>query len=150
MSLTPTYSSKDFPKVPASLESTVPERLIHRDVLGSANAADRDFSEERRHLVAVVDLPSRVISMTLGGLEPGQSTRKHRHSYETMIYVLEGEGKSIINGREVPWKSGDAIYVPVWSWHQHVNLSTENKATYIACENAPHLQNLGVALREES
>ncbi|MDI9331002.1 MAG: cupin domain-containing protein [Alphaproteobacteria bacterium] len=150
MSLTTTHSSKDFAKVPASLDATLPDRLFHADVVGSSHDGNRDFSQERGHAVSVVDLPSKVISMTVGGLEPGQSTRRHRHNYETLIYVLEGEGKSVIGEREVVWKRGDAFYVPIWAWHQHINLSSQQKATYLACENAPHLQNLGVALREEA
>lgn len=143
------HSSRDFGKVPAELDATLPDRLLHANVTGSETEGDRDFSQHRHHQVNVVDLPSRVISMTVGGLEPGQSTRRHRHNYETLIYVLEGQGKSIIGDREVLWKRGDAFYVPVWAWHQHINLS-ERKASYLACENAPHLQNLGIALREEA
>jgi quercetin dioxygenase-like cupin family protein len=150
MSLMKHYASGDFGQVPAALETVMPERLLHADVTGSQASGDRDFSQRRHHRVNVIDLPSRVISMTVGGLEPGQSTRRHRHNYETLIYVLEGHGKSIIGEREVPWKRGDAFYVPVWAWHQHINLSEEEMATYLACENAPHLQNLGIALREEA
>ena len=53
-----------------------------------------------QHLVRMVDLPSRVLSMTLGGLSPGQATRKHRHNYETIIYVVAGSGVSIVEDRE--------------------------------------------------
>ena len=97
----------------------------------------------------VVDLPSRFLSMTMGGLEAEQSTRLHRHNYETIIYVLRGQGKSVIEDREVAWKAGDAIYVPMWAWHRHVNTSASEDALYVACENAPQLLNMGLALREE-
>ena len=100
--------------------------------------------------MSVVDLPSRVISMTIGGLEPGQSTNRHRHTYETILYVLEGQGCSLIEDTRVDWEAGDAVYVPVWAWHQHINLSEKNPCRYVAAENAPQLQNLGVALREEA
>ena len=46
-------------------------------------------------------------------------------------------------------KAGDAVYIPSWTWHRHQNLSDTESAKYIATENAPQLQNLGVALREE-
>ncbi len=146
----PSFSSKDFGKVPATLSTTMPERLIHHNVIGSGVVEDASFSAERKHLVRTVDLPSRTMSMTIGGLEPGQGTRMHRHSYETIIYVTTGSGKSIIEGKEVPWQAGDAFYVPVWAWHQHINTSETESALYIACENAPMLQNLGAALREEA
>jgi quercetin dioxygenase-like cupin family protein len=142
------YASKDFAKVPAALTPEVPERLLHAGVLDSPDQDDA-FSKERHHLVKVVDLPSRFLSMTLGGLEIGQSTRLHRHNYETIIYVLKGRGKSRVEDREVGWKAGDAFYVPVWAWHQHINLSKTEDALYIACENAPQLLNMGLALREE-
>jgi len=147
--IAPSHSSADFGRVPATLTPHIPERLLHQDVIGR-HGADDTFSRDRHHAVHIVDLPSRVLSMTIGGLEPGQRTRKHRHNYETMIYVLEGSGMSVIGEREVHWQAGDAFYVPVWAWHQHVNLSDTAGARYIACENAPHLQNLGIALREEA
>jgi quercetin dioxygenase-like cupin family protein len=144
------FTSRDFSKVAPALEPEVPERLLHADVLGAATGQDAGFSTERKHLVRMVDLPSRTLSMTIGGLDPGQSTRLHRHNYETVIYVLSGAGTSVIEDRRVAWKAGDAFYVPVWAWHRHENRSATEAALYVACENAPMLQNLGIALREEA
>ncbi|MCW7548140.1 cupin domain-containing protein [Photorhabdus sp. APURE] len=143
------FSSGDFNKVPDELIEDKPKQLIHENVLNSEISQDLNFSNERRHKVAMVNLPSKVLSMTLGGLQPGESTRKHRHSYETIIYIVNGEGYSLIGEQHVSWKAGDAIYVPVWAWHQHINSSVTDEALYIACENAPMLQNLGLAVREE-
>jgi quercetin dioxygenase-like cupin family protein len=144
------FASADFGKVPPSLTADRPERLLHADVLRASAPEDGRFSQERRHLVRMVDLPSRALSMTIGGLAPGESTRKHRHNYETIIYVVAGTGVSVIEDREVPWRAGDAFYVPTWAWHQHSNASATESAMYVACENAPMLQNLGIALREEA
>jgi quercetin dioxygenase-like cupin family protein len=145
-----TFSSADFGKVAAGLAADRPERLLHPAVLQGDGAADGKFSGERRHLVRMVDLPSRVLSMTIGGLAGGESTRNHRHNYETIIYVIAGTGVSLIDDREVRWSAGDAFYVPTWAWHQHKNASPTEPALYIACENAPMLQNLGIAVREEA
>lgn len=148
--MTKTFSSKDFNTVPSQLAALVPEKLKHDDVCNRGDGSIKnDFDEERNHIVHLVDLPTKTISMTIGELEPGQSTRKHRHNYETIIYVIEGEGESKIGDKVVTWQAGDAFYVPIWSWHQHINKGVE-KAVYIGCENAPLLQNLGeIALREE-
>ncbi|WP_259782356.1 cupin domain-containing protein [Aestuariispira ectoiniformans] len=143
------YSSVDFGIVRDHLKPEKVDKLIHQDVMGLASTENDDISEDRKHLVKLVDLPSKVLSMTIGGLEPKQSTRRHRHNYETVLYVLEGHGVSIIEDQEVIWKAGDAVYVPVWTWHNHVNLSESENALYVACENAPQLLNLGIALREE-
>lgn len=142
------YSSKHFGETKDSLTADPPQRLIHRAV--DRSPLESRFSEERQHPVWVVDLPSRVLSMTVGGLDPGQASRKHRHTYETILYALEGEGLSEIDGVRVDWVAGDAVYIPVWAWHQHRNRSATAPCRYLACENAPMLQNLGVALREEA
>jgi gentisate 1,2-dioxygenase len=108
-------------------------------------------NKERKRPVFLVDLPSKTLSMTLGGLEPDQTTSRHRHNYETVLYVIEGRGVTTVEDRGVEWEAGDAVYIPVWAWHQHRNLSDEATSLYIACENAPLLQNLGgIALREEA
>jgi quercetin dioxygenase-like cupin family protein len=141
------YSSKDFGRTKSTLQAELPEKLVHRQV--ERTNRDEPFSRERKHPVFVVDLPSRVLSMTIGGLEPGQVTSKHRHTYETILYVLEGEGFTMVEDRKIEWKAGDAVYIPVWAWHQHTNTSATASCRYVACENAPMLQNLGIALREE-
>jgi gentisate 1,2-dioxygenase/4-hydroxy-tetrahydrodipicolinate synthase len=144
------YSSKDFPLTRPDIVTEVPEKLVHRQVERAIAAkGGESFARERQHPVFVVDLPSRVISMTIGALEPGHSTRKHRHTYETILYILEGNGFTEIENRRVDWSAGDAVYVPVWAWHRHQNAGRA-MCRYVACENAPLLQNLGVALREEA
>lgn len=144
------FGSKDFWKVPDALTARVPARLIHRAVAGAASAGAEQFSAERKHPVHIVDLPSFSLNMTLGGLLPSQSTNLHRHNYETIIYIVEGRGVTTIEGIEVEWQAGDAVYIPVWAWHQHRNLSDAQSCQYVACENAAMLQNMGgIALREE-
>lgn len=141
------FSSGDFHKTRSLLDVRLPDRLAHRQV---AEHLHGEFSNERGHGVAIVDLPSQTISLTVGHLKPNQSTRRHRHNYETILYVVKGEGHSLIEDRRVEWKAGDAVYIPVWAWHNHVNTSSQD-AEYLACENAPLLQNLGnIALREET
>jgi len=36
----------------------------------------------------------------------------------------------------------------VWAWHHHTS-TTDKSCRYVACENAPLLQNLGAAIRQE-
>ncbi|MEK9498289.1 hypothetical protein V2H77_17835 [Photorhabdus sp. P32] len=66
------FSSGDFNKVPDELIEDKPKQLIHENVLNSEISQDLNFSNERRHKVAMVNLPSKVSSMTLGGLQPGE------------------------------------------------------------------------------
>jgi quercetin dioxygenase-like cupin family protein len=144
----PNYSSRDFGKTKREIAVCVPEKLIHTDV--EKLSIDSEFSRERKHPVFVVDLPTKTMSMTIGHLASKERTGKHRHTYETVIYILEGMGRTFIEDKVVEWKAGDAVYVPVWAWHFHENQS-DAFCRYVACENAPLLQNLGgIALREEA
>ena len=93
------YSSKDFGKTKSYLEVSMPDNLIHKNVTGGNQ--DGDFSTDRKHPVHIVNLPTRAISMSIGGLEVGQSTRNHRHSYETIIYFIKGRGHSVVEGQRV-------------------------------------------------
>jgi gentisate 1,2-dioxygenase len=142
------YTSGDFGNTKSEFDLEVPEKLVHRELEHTAMA--QEFSAQRKHAVFVADLPSRTLSLTVGHLEPGQTTSRHRHSYETIIYVLEGEGYTLIEDERVEWAAGDAVYIPVWAWHQHSNTSKTRLCRYVACENAPLMQNLGAAVREEA
>jgi len=142
-----TFSSKDFHQTFASPVYVKPSHLIHKNVEDAG--VHNQFSTERKHPVFFVDLPSKNVSMTIGGLLPNQLTNRHRHTYETVLYVIEGSGWTEVEDERVYWEAGDAVYIPSWAWHRHQNLSDSVSAKYLACENAPQLQNLGVALREE-
>lgn len=142
-----TYSSKDFHQTFARPVFVKPSHLIHKNVEDAG--VHNQFSTERKHPVFFVDLPSKNVSMTIGGLLPNQLTNRHRHTYETVLYVIEGKGWTEVEDERVYWEAGDAVYIPSWAWHRHQNLSDTLTAKYLACENAPQLQNLGVALREE-
>ncbi|WP_460639681.1 cupin domain-containing protein [Larkinella harenae] len=141
------FSSGDFHKTYARPQYRRPEKLVHRNVEQAGEHSQ--FSNERKHPVFFVDLPTQNVSMTIGGLLPDQLTNRHRHTYETVLYVLEGRGWTEIEGERIEWQAGDAVYIPSWAWHRHQNTSSSEPARYLACENAPQLQNLGVALREE-
>ena len=39
----------------------------------------------------------------------------HRHTVEAVIYVEGGEGYSVIDGKDYPWKPGDFLCVPVFA-----------------------------------
>ncbi len=136
--------TKDFYQRAASPVITFPEQLVHADVEQVA----ADFSPGSRPLFFLVDLPARTMAMTVGMLQPAQHSTPHRHSYESLMYITEGEGYTMLEDRHVDWRAGDAIYVPVWTWHHNVNTSATNPAKYVSCDNAPLLHQLGLAMFE--
>lgn len=86
----------------------------------------------------------------LAEMPAGASTGKHRHTSEAMMYALEGEAYTIIDGERVDWKAGDAIAMPAMCWHQHFNASATKPFRYLAASNYPMTVNLGIALIETS
>ncbi len=55
--------------------------------------------------------------------EPGKHSGKHAHM-EALLYVLQGEGYSIVDDEKIPWKTGTLFHVPgPQSVHQHFNTS---------------------------
>jgi quercetin dioxygenase-like cupin family protein len=52
---------------------------------------------------------------------PYHHSGRHKH-LEAMIYILEGEGSSDVQGRDEPWKGGDLLHVPPAMFeHEHYN-----------------------------
>lgn len=121
---------------------------IHRQI---ENSLDEQFSKERRHPCYIAKLPSHTASMNVGIVVAGGTSGNHRHYYESLIYIIKGNGYSVVEGNKVEWESGDIIYAPPWSWHQHFNTDPDNEVRYVAYTNAPLLQNVGgIARREEA
>jgi hypothetical protein len=39
-----------------------------------------------------------------------------------VVYAIEGEGYTDMQGKRIPWEAGDVLYVPPAMWeHQHMN-----------------------------
>jgi mannose-6-phosphate isomerase-like protein (cupin superfamily) len=64
--------------------------------------------------------------LDLSGLlsdSPGTNGGKHAHM-EAILYMLQGEGYSMIDGEKVPWKKGSCLHVQgPQTVHQHFNTS---------------------------
>ena len=104
----------------------VPPELADRRVLVCNNPALPPFSGTTQTLYACVQL-----------LLPGEGTSEHRHSQSAFRFVLSGEGAAtILNGREVPMARGDLIVTPPWTWHGHVNDSSNEMIWLDGVDNA--------------
>lgn len=63
--------------------------------------------------------------------EEAPRSGSHRHAHtEAMLYVLEGNGYSMIDGRRHDWQEGDAVHVPPrMTVHEHFNDSDARTRT---------------------
>jgi gentisate 1,2-dioxygenase len=93
-------------------------------------------------------LPARTIGFHIGHFKPNMQGGTHRHSCEALIYILEGDGYSAVDGETIEWKAGDALFVPPMAWHAHH--SGPSGARIIGMWNVPLLEAMGLYYNEEA
>lgn len=73
-------------------------------------------------------------------IPPGGKTSAQRYLFEEVLYILSGEGETIIRSggheQKLRWKAGSVIGPPLNTWRQHVNLG-DQPARFLAITNAP-------------
>src|SRR3970282_267239 len=67
---------------------------------------------------------------TIADIPAGHHIGKHEHGEEG-IYIVEGEGFSVVDGMKYEWSQGSVLWMPFGSQHQHFNTGTEN-ARYLS------------------
>lgn len=56
---------------------------------------------------------------------PNNEIGMEKHKFDQIIFVVDGQAKSSLNGKESIVKKGDVIFIPEGISHNFVNLSTE-------------------------
>jgi quercetin dioxygenase-like cupin family protein len=79
-------------------------------------------------------------------IAPGTALCEEKHLFETMIYVLSGEGATEIwtgdeRSQTVSWQTGTLFAVPLNFRHQHRNTSTTQPVRLLVVTNAPIVMN---------
>jgi hypothetical protein len=70
----------------------------------------------------------------------------HRHQGGLVIYVIEGEGYTEVDGERKDWQEGDALLLPLKPdgvLHKHFNKRPGQKAVWIAFIYSPYMDELG-------
>lgn len=66
-------------------------------------------------------------SINFAQLVPGNDIASHYHaSHDELVYIVEGEAKMAVNGREIIVKSGDMLYIPAHTMHSIQAIGNEN------------------------
>lgn len=90
---------------------------------------------------------NNIIQAHLSEIPPGGNTTRHRHTTEAYLYIVRGEGYSIVNYDDEPeqrieWSEGTLFSPPVWAWHQHFNTSETDVARYLAVQDTGLLRHM--------
>ncbi len=99
------------------------------------DVAGVEYPTGRRTRVLVgVDSPIQAKNYVVGMSEvhPGGGVPEHTHETEETYLILSGEGIMIIDGEEVPVKTGDVIYLMPMQQHELKNTGeTEMKTVFV-------------------
>jgi quercetin dioxygenase-like cupin family protein len=57
---------------------------------------------------------------------PGNGADKHRHPYEEIFVILEGDIEIILDGEPRMIQSGNIVVIPSNTWHEFKNRSSQN------------------------
>jgi len=90
----------------------------------------------------------RLISLDVTELETGGASTLHRQLHESTMLILSGQGHTIANGKQYSWGPGDALQVPLFMWHQHVNTGNE-PVRYLRFGTVPFYHYLGLYRAEQ-
>jgi quercetin dioxygenase-like cupin family protein len=58
-------------------------------------------------------------------LQPGAGSPHHAHDWEHEMFILSGHGTAWKEGKEVPVREGDALFIPANEEHEIINRSDE-------------------------
>ncbi|MDA1127819.1 MAG: cupin domain-containing protein [Chloroflexi bacterium] len=72
----------------------------------------RTFAPGQAARVISLDDNPPTCTMSYSVIEPGKTSSHHIHPWEHEVYVMEGSGTLICDGKEYPVKAGDAMYIP--------------------------------------
>lgn len=74
-------------------------------------------------------------------LDAGASSPAIRETASSIYHVIEGAGKTTINGQTYEWKKGSTFCIPAWQEYQH---STNEGRVYLyRFDDKPMLKALG-------
>lgn len=88
------------------------------------------------------------LSCNVQMFQPNLSTQEQRLTSSCLCYVIEGRGKTVIDGVELEWQERDVFVIPNWVWHFHVNQSQDERAVLFVVNDSPVLDALGISRQE--
>lgn len=95
------------------------------------------------------DSPTRTMDAFAHEIDPGVTSTIHRHSWDAMMFIVEGCGWTEVDGVRHHWKPWDALHLPAWAWHRHGNDGTK-MARFMSYSSEPLLHTLGMAVVEDA
>jgi quercetin dioxygenase-like cupin family protein len=77
------------------------------------------------------EIGAKNFAMRLFEMEPGGYSPLHSHPWEHEVFILEGEGLVVGEGKEKRFRPGDVIFIPPNEKHQFKN--SDEKTVKFLC-----------------
>jgi gentisate 1,2-dioxygenase len=74
------------------------------------------------------------IACRLHLLQPGEVTRRRRHTASTIYHVVSGSGTTIAGDTRLDWQEGDIFVVPNWTLYGH-RAGSDEAVLFSACDD---------------
>jgi len=71
-------------------------------------------------------------------IHPGEVVPNHRHNSVAIYHYLQGTGFTTVDGTPYPYKRGDTIVCPSWTYHKHEAKGEEDTIMYV-CQDLPEM-----------
>ena len=106
----------------------LPTKILRWD---EVNVAKEKWGEFRRFFtgegVGVKD-----VLVAAAVIKPGEALHTaHRHAEEEVLIITEGSGTWSLDGKDLPLKKGDVLYVEPWVPHGCTNTSSESMTFFV-------------------
>jgi gentisate 1,2-dioxygenase len=142
--------------VPAGLDTERKERLLHyrwdkahKALLGLAEVESDPFDDVILQYVEPRTGSSLFpcLAFFLQMIRPGIQTKARRQNSSAVYFVLQGSGKSEVDGTTYEWAKGDVLVIAPSAPHRHSNASGE-PAILFSVSDVPLLKRLGFYRQE--
>ena len=86
-----------------------------------------DPSQSYRPEILAAEHGAKNLGGMFGLLIPGSQVPYHFHNQrESVIFVISGEATEVIEGKEIPIKAGDVLFIPAGEKHTTINRSDKD------------------------
>jgi len=96
-----------------------------------AKDADEGSSKLKVRWLITEEMGAPNFAMRLFEMEPKGNSPLHSHPWEHEVFILEGEGHVVSEGKETRFRAGNAIFIPPNEKHQFKN--TGGKTVKFLC-----------------
>ncbi|HEY7064588.1 MAG TPA: cupin domain-containing protein [Chloroflexota bacterium] len=106
----------------------------------------------RYYICRETNTPAAVLNWNVFIHDIHTHSGKHRHQGGLVIYVLEGEGYTEVNGERIEWEAGDLLLLPIVPGgveHKHFNRKPGQNAKWIAFIYRPYGDETGSYLEQK-